>query len=156
MLIKTMTFNNINLKGQLPSNLNWSTKLEDFHVNDKEISAYAFGKILSVGEIEIFNNIKGSASCFFDKKDNFNSITLLLVDHNDESANIEFQRVKKILSDLLGEYYLETESSFYQTHYCWNLDHIKLILWIGCLDKSEINSLSLRIVKLEKVEGSKQ
>ena len=150
-----MIFNEINLKGQLPNKLDWSNKLEDFAINDTEIKSYDFGKILSVGEIEIFDNIKGRASCFFDKKDNFYAITLSIVDHNDESSNVEFERVKRLLSDYLGEYYLESETSFYQTHYCWNTDHIKLILWIGCLDRSEVNSVTLRIVRYDNEKDSK-
>lgn len=142
-----MTFTEINLQGHLPNNISWMNTLDDFNVLDKEISTYNFGKIISVGEIVIFNKIKGNASCYFDNKDNFYAINLMIVDHNDELAESEFARVKNLISENLGEYYLETETSFYQTHHCWNTENLKLKLWIGYLDRTEINSVSLRIEK---------
>jgi hypothetical protein len=146
-----MTFTAINLKGHLPHDISWMSILDDFNVQDKEISKYDFGKIISVGEIEIFNEIKGAASCYFDRKDKFYAITLMLVDHNDEFSESEFSKVKNLISEHLGECYLETETSFYQTNYCWNTEYLKLKLWIGCLDRTEINSVSLRIEKYDNI-----
>ena len=136
----------------IPINLNWNMKLNDFIMqcgNSKKVKPNE-RNIFTIGLIEIFNKISGEAQIYFSKKGELEGISIFLATYDDLLSSSEFNKVKSIMDNTIGDSYT-IKSYSGQQYYCWNIGSTTIKLWKGCMDKMEIDSTTLRIEKNKNI-----